>query len=378
MKFKIERAALLSHLNHVSKALAVRTPLPILTFIKCKVSEEGMLLVASDSDITIQTFLSVDAQTQKTLTVIEAGEIALPGKYFIELIKKSTKELLEITSDEKFQVIIKNGRSKYKLNGFDTVNYPKIEMITNEKRIPLTQLELKQLIQETAFACSMSSSRPILTGVHFLFQNQQLQAVATDSFRLGKTTLPLKQSVEPMDIVIPKKSLMELSKLLTDSEDIVYLAVQRNQVAFEFESMTFQTRLLDGTYPDTKEFVPQTFQTEIGLDIPELYEALDRASLMAKDQTSNVVRLRGDQQEQKIIIIAQSPEIGEIEEEVDANFIKGNTFEVACSSVFLLEALKTFESDEMMIGYNGSMRPLVLFETENEQMLQLIVPVRID
>ena len=251
-------------------------------------------------------------------------------------------------------------------------------MVTNEKRIPLTQLELKQLIQETAYACSISPNRPVLTGVHFLFQDQLLQAVATDSFRLGKTMLSLKQPVETVEIVIPKKSLMELGKLLTDSEEIVYLAIQRNQVAFEFEYMTLQTRLLDGIYPNTKEFVPQTFQTEIGLDISELYEALDRAALMAKDQASNVVRLRGDQKEQKIVIIARSPEVGEIEEEVDANFIKGNAFEIACSSVFLLEALKTFESDEIIIGYNGSMRPLVLFDAENDQMIQLIVPVRME
>lgn len=378
MKFKVDRASLLTHLNHVSKALAVRTPLPILTCIKCKASENGLLLVASDSDITVQTFLPMELKETQVLQVMEVGEIALPGKYFIELIKKSTKDTLEITSDEKFQVVIKNGRSKYKLNGFDTVNYPNIELIASDHKIQLSQKRLKEIIQQTFFSTSTNLSRPVLTGVLFDFQGGMLKCVATDSFRLSECLTPLKQQIEPVKVVIPKKSLVELNKLLIDSEDTIDLMIRRNQIAFQFDDMILQTRLLDGIYPETKEFVPQTYSTEIGIETSELYEAIDRASLMAKDQVSNVIKLRSYPEEQKLVIIASSPEIGEIEEEVDVNHIQGGAMEIACSSVYLLEALKAFESDEIVMGYNGTMRPLVIFDAEDDKMLQLIVPVRIE
>ena len=119
-------------------------------------------------------------------------------------------------------------------------------------------------------------------------------------------------------------------------------------------------------------------QTVKEIETSELYEAIDRASLMAKDQVSNVIKLRSYPEEQKLVIIASSPEIGEIEEEVDVNHIQGGAIEIACSSVYLLEALKAFESDEIVMGYNGTMRPLVMFDAEDDKMLQLIVPVRVE
>lgn len=378
MKIKIHRASLLEHLNYVSKALAVKTPLPILTCIKLEVSEEGLSLTASDSDITIQTFLPIEVKQNQVLKVEEEGKIALPGKYFIELIKKSNKEMLEISSDEKLQVIIKNGRNKYRLNGIDVVNYPHIDFIQSEQKITLTEKTLKQIIQQTAFSAATSLNRPVLTGIHFLFDNNVLECVATDSFRLSKSFVELNQSIEPVSFTIPKKSLVELGKLLKDTTDEVELVIQQNQVAFRFNYLSFQTRLLDGYYPSTKEFVPTAFNTEISVDKTELYEAVDRASLMSKDQISNVIRLQSFADEQKLVIIARSPEIGEIQEELDINAVKGENIDTACSSVFLLEALKTFEGDEIVLGYNGTTRPFVLNDVECDKILQLIVPVRID
>ena len=378
MKFKVNRASLLEHLNHVSKALAVKTPLPILTCIKCEVSEEGVSLTASDSDITIQTFLPIEVNQTLVLKIEKEGKIALPGKYFIELIKKSNEETLEISANEQLQVTIKNGRNKYKLNGLDVVNYPNIDFIQSEQKITIDEKTLKKIIHQTSFSAAVNLNRPILTGVQFAFKDDVLECVATDSFRLSKCFIEMDQSIEPISFTIPKKSLVELGKLLKDSTEKVELVIQRNQVAFRFDYMSFQTRLLDGIFPSTKEFVPAAFNTEIGVEKSELYKAVDRASLMSKDQMSNVIRLRSFEDEEKLVIIARSPEIGEIQEELDINIISGVSIDIACSSVYLLDALKAFEGDEIILGYNGTMRPFVINDVENKEMLQLIVPVRID
>ena len=378
MKFKVNRASLLEHLNHVSKALAVKTPLPILTCIKCEVSEEGVSLTASDSDITIQTFLPIEVNQTLVLKIEKEGKIALPGKYFIELIKKSNEETLEISANEQLQVTIKNGRNKYKLNGLDVVNYPNIDFIQSEQKITIDEKTLKKIIHQTSFSAAVNLNRPILTGVQFAFKDDVLECVATDSFRLSKCFIEMDQSIEPISFTIPKKSLVELGKLLKDSTEKVELVIQRNQVAFRFDYMSFQTRLLDGIFPSTKEFVPAAFNTEIGVEKSELYKAVDRASLMSKDQMSNVIRLRSFEDEEKLVIIARSPEIGEIQEELDINIISGVSIDIACSSVYLLDALKAFEGDEIILGYNGTMRPFVINDVEDKEMLQLIVPVRID
>ncbi len=202
--------------------------------------------------------------------------------------------------------------------------------------------------------------------------------VATDSFRLSKKIVPLNKLHEPFNIVIPGRSLIELSKILDDSHESVDVYLANNQILFQIGNISFQSRLLDGIYPETKEFVPTTFGIEIKANYHELYNAFDRAALIARDQVSNVVKLNILPEESKLLITANSPEVGKVEEEVQVEMISGGELRIACSALFIIDALKAINNSDVIMSFNGDMRPFILRDQYDETTIQLIVPVRME
>lgn len=378
MKIKVDRQLLLTQLSYISKAIPNKTPLPVLTGIKFVVSEEGLHLTTSDSDITINTFLPLEVNDTQVIQIDAIGSIIIPGKYFIEIIKKLNGDTIEISTFEGNYVMIKCGRSEYTLNGFDINQYPNIELIKNDDPIHMEKQLLKTIIRQTVFSTASSENRPVLTGVNFRYDADELMCVATDSFRLSKKIVPLNKLHKPFNIVIPGRSLTELSRILDDSHNSVDIYLANNQILFQIGNISFQSRLLDGIYPETKEFVPTTFGIEIKADYHELLNAFDRAALIARDQVSNVVKLNILPEEGKLLITAQSPEVGKVEEEVQVEMISGGELRIACSALFIIDALKAINNSDVIMSFNGDMRPFVLRDKYDETTIQLIVPVRME
>ena len=380
MKLKVDRQLLLNQLSYISKAIPSKTPLPVLTGIKFVVKEEGLYLTGSDSDITINTFLPLESEDTQVIQIDEVGAIVIPGKYFIEIIKKLNGDMIEISTFEGNYITIKCGRSEYTLNGFDVNQYPNIELIQNEAAIHMEKQLLKTIIRQTVFSVATNENRPVLTGVNFRYDESELVCIATDSFRLSKKIVPLGNEIKPFNIVIPGRSLIELSRILDDSQHSVEIYLASNQILFRIGNISFQTRLLDGIYPEMNEFIPTTVGIEIKANYQELYNAFDRAALIARDQLSNVVKLNIFPEEGKIQITANSPEVGKVEEVVQIEMINGSELHIACSALFIIDALKAINnpSSDVIIGFNGDMRPFILWDQNDETTIQLIVPVRME
>jgi len=380
LKLKVDRQLLLNQLSYISKAIPNKTPLPVLTGIKFVVTEEGLYLTSSDSDITINTFLPLEIDDTQVIQIDEVGAIVIPGKYFIEIIKKLNGSTIEISTFEGNYITIKCGRSEYTLNGFDVTQYPNIELIQNESAIHMEKQLLKTIIRQTVFSVATNENRPVLTGVNFRYDEEELVCIATDSFRLSKKIVPLKNETKPFNIVIPGRSLIELSRILDDSQHSVDIYLSSNQILFRTGNISFQTRLLDGIYPEMNEFIPTTVGIEIKANYQEVYNAFDRAALIARDQLSNVVKLNIFPEEGRMQITANSPEVGKVEEVVQIEMINGSELHIACSALFIIDALKAINnpSSDVIIGFNGDMRPFILWDQNDETTIQLIVPVRME
>ena len=378
LKLKVDRHLLLTQLSYISKAIPNRTPLPALMGIKFVVVEDGLYLTSSDSDITINTYLPLEVNDKQVIKIDEVGAIVIPGKYFIEIIRKLNGDMIEISIFEENYITIKCGRSEYTLNGFDVEQYPNIELIKDGNAIYMEKQLLKTIIRQTVFSVATNENRPALTGVNFRYDEDELVCVATDSFRLSKKVLPLDNVSKLFNIVIPGRSLIELSKILDDSHQSVDIYISSNQILFQIGNISFQSRLLDGIYPDTQEFVPTTFGIEIMANYQELYNAFDRAALIASNQTSHIVMINILPEEGKMIVKASSPEVGKMEEVVGIKMIKGSELRIACSSSFFLDALKAINASEVVLGFNGDMHPFILREQNDESTIQLIVPLRME
>jgi len=381
MKVKIDRGALFAKLVHVTKALPVKTSLHALTGVKFVANGEGVHLTASDSDITINAFLPAVSGDSNLVMVEVPGEVIIPGKYFFEIIRKLEADTIEINTFEDNDILIRSDKGEYTLKGLDVLSYPRIEMPEEHQTFSIDTGILKTIINQTIFSVAVNESRPILTGVNLTFNGNQLNCVATDSFRLSKKIIPLHlEGLAPFNITIPGRSLNELAKILDAKDTKTEISIARNQVRFVQDEIAFQSRLLEGEYPDTESFIPTSFAIQVKVDYRELYSAIDRVSLMAKEERANVAKINILPEESALTIKTNSPEIGKIEETVKIKAHKGAPLQIACSSLFLLDSLKAIQNvdADVIMGFNGEMKPFVLIDERDETNLQLIVPVRLE
>jgi DNA polymerase-3 subunit beta len=376
MIFSINRNVLLDNLLVIQRGLPNKTPLPILNAIKFVVNEDHLILTASNSDLAIE--LTIE---NKSLKVKQTGKAAIPGRFLIEIIRKLEATTIEFAVVEDRTVIIKAERSDFKLNLPDVLDYPEVDFLDLKQPLILDSEIIKTIIKETNYAAANTEKRPILTGVNFQYENNQLFITATDSYRLSKKEIKLRDKIDPFNFVIPRKSLEELSKILDLVSENVEIYVNPNKVLFKFPNIMFQTRLLEGRYPDTSRIVPTDFPVVIPFNKEELLAAVERVSLLSprdRDTNYNIIKLtlRPDH---VVEISSTNPEVGDALEEITPNGrVVGSSLQIAFSSRYLIEALKSFASSDITISFAGEVRPFVLHGPLDIDLLHLILPVRID
>lgn len=386
MKIKIDRQALISKLNHVTKALPVKTTLPILTGIKFVTTENGISLTGSDSDITINTSLPLELFTEKgnvrLIEIEEAGGIVIPGKYFFEIIKKLEADTIEINTFDDTDILIRGDKGEYTLKGLPAENYPQIELSNILHHFTMPTAELKTIVAQTLFSVAVNEARPALTGVNFKYADGLLACTATDSFRLSqRTTAGLANNdLSEFNVTIPGRSLSELGKTIDIADPETVIKITNNQILFKNGDMSFQSRLLEGVYPDVASFIPTTFEIKVTVGYRELFNAVDRVSLMAREDRANVAKISILPEENHLMMKSNSSEIGKIEEVVKIKAQTGSKLSIACSSLFLLDSLKAIEhvDGDVTFGFNGDMKPFVVLDNQDDSNLQLIVPVRLE
>ncbi|ART74561.1 DNA polymerase III subunit beta [Sutcliffiella horikoshii] len=376
MKFIIQRDKLVQSVQDVLKAVSSRTTIPILTGIKIVATEEGVTLTGSDSDISIESFIPCEEDGSENVEVKTAGSVVLQARFFSEIIKKLPMDTVEIEVQNQYVTTIRSGKSEFNLNGQDAAEYPHLPQVEEQNvfRVP-TDL-LKNIIRQTVFAVSTSETRPILTGVNWKLENHELICIATDSHRLAlrKAKVEAENNIT-CNVVIPGKSLNELNKILDDTNELLDIVVTENQVLFKAKNILFFSRLLDGNYPDTSRLIPAESKTDITVTTKEFLQAIDRASLLAREGRNNVVKL-ATLESDTLEVSSNSPEVGKVVEQIQSNSIDGEELKISFSAKYMMDALKALEGNEILINFTGAMRPFVIKTLHDDSMLQLILPVR--
>uniref|UniRef100_UPI000C26AFFC DNA polymerase III subunit beta n=1 Tax=Mycobacteroides abscessus TaxID=36809 RepID=UPI000C26AFFC len=236
---------------------------------------------------------------------------------------------------------------------------------------------LKTMVKQTAFAAATTELRPILTGIMWALEGDQLRFVATDSHRLASRRSFVEASAELSleNIVTPGKSMQELNKILPDNDSLVDIVVTDNQILFKTEKILFYSRLLNGTYPDVNRIIPQQSKTDIILNTKEFLHAIERASLLAKDGKNNVVKFSVTPLS-SVELSSISPEVGKVTEELQASSVEGEELKISFNAKYMLDTLRVIDSEEVKIRFTGAMSPFIIHPTDHEQSLYLILPVR--
>lgn len=378
MKFTINRPAFISQLNNVLRAISSKTTIPILTGLKMVVDKERIVLTGSNSDITIESVIDAN-NPDYNLTVEDPGAIVLPARFFSEIVKKLPDKQVTIEVTSGFQADITSGTAKFQINGQDAENFPHLPEVETDKTITLPNDVLQEVIRQTVIAVSKQESRPILAGIHITLHDGLLTAVATDSHRLAQRKVALKDVDNGIDfdVIIPGKSMNELSGMISDVDEDVLVQVTENQILFIFGNTHFYSRLLEGNYPETSQLIPDTADTTVELDAGSFLASIERASLLSHESRNDVVKLTLKPSENLVRISSDSPDIGTVEEEVATTALDGNDLEISFNPNYMKDALRSFGQTTVKISFTSPLRPFTLVPTEDgENFVHLITPVR--
>lgn len=377
MKFTINRPAFINQLNNVLRAISSKTTIPILTGLKMVVTDHSVILTGSDADITIESTLDA-SDSSYGLSIEEPGAIVLPARFFNEVIKKLPDKQATIEVFNGLQVRITSGTAEFTINGQDVNNYPHLPEVESENTVELASDMLREVIDQTRIAVSKQESRPILTGIHVTLNNGILTAVATDSHRLAQRKVELPETADrDFDIVLPGASMTELAKMIADEKDGVKMQITENQALFIFGNTHFYSRLLEGNYPETSRLIPESSDTRLEITASDLLASIERASLLSHESRNNVVKLSVNPENKIATVSGTSADVGNVEEEINADQIVGNPLEISFNPDYMRDALKSFGQTKILISFTTALRPFTLVPTEEKaNFVQLITPVR--
>ena len=369
MNFKISKKEFLDALTLSTRAVSSTTPLPSLAGIKIIVTKESLILISSDSNISIKT--AINNNDKNALIIVEEGEIVVDARYLLEIVRRIDSDFISVETIDGTLTKIYGDKSEYKINGIKASEYPEINFKVSEDTVFKLETTLfNQIIDETAFACSDKETRPVLTGVNFRAEDGKLFVNATDSYRLASKNITLDTPLN-FNITIPAKYLNEIYHSISTEKEIT-IAIDAQKISFLFGNTIIDTRLLDDAFPDTSRLVPNSFSQVLVVNSRELINAIDRTSFIKSDGKNTVKFVINENK----IDITSSNQIGSSFEQINVVSYEGNPLEISCSGKYLQDAIKAIGSDNVTIRFSGELKPMIVQNGDDNTLIQLISPVR--
>ena len=372
MKFIIERAVLLKTLGHVQNIVERRNTVPVLSNVRIEANGNGISFKATDMDTEITEV--VDAK------ILENGAITAPAHMMYDIVRKlSDGSEVELTyPDEKDQLSIASGRSKFSLSTIGVEDFPVISTDSLPTSFMMKREELKDVIDRTQFAASTEETRYYLNGLYIHPKNEGdtkvLRIVATDGHRLACVESPLPQGAENLNgVIIPRKTIGEIRKLLDDtSVENVSIAMSDNKVRFTLEDVTLTSKLIDGTYPDYERVIPTENDKILELNVKNLATAVDRVSVVA-ERTRAIKMITN---KNHVIITTSSPDLGSAIEEIEASY-DNESMEIGYNFRYLLDILGELKGETARFSFSDSSSPSVIHDTSDASAIYVLMPMRV-
>lgn len=347
----------------VSKAISNKITNPILEGIKIVAEDDTLTLSATDTELSIERKIKANIK--------EEGEAVVPGKFITEFVKKLTNEMVELELNDKNQMIIKYDDSQSTIQCYNVLEYPSFKKLESKNFFGISKKDLKTIINKTIFSVAVDDSRPILKGVLFDIDKNVLNAIALDGYRLAKVKKNIVSNMT-ISIVIPSKSLNEISRILDDSDDIINVYVDTNMIMVDFGDTKVTTRLLEGDFVNYKQIIAANYETVCIINKEQFVDALERASLLSKVGQGNCVKF---EVKEKNLCITSNSELGNIKENVQTN-TTGKELLIAFNARYFIEDLRANSDEFVKICFNSPANPCVIVPVEGDEFLYLILPVR--
>ena len=367
MKFTIARDTFLNSLQLVAGVVERRQTLPVLS---------NVLFVLEGTDLSITgTDLEVEVVSKtQPHTVVESGSVTIPARKLFDIVRSLSEGAdIEVSTDGD-RALVKSGRSRFTLSTLPASEFPNVEQGAQSCRFDIAQGQLKGLIDRVSFSMAQQDVRYYLNGMLFEVNAEHLRLVATDGHRLAMTTQTISGLTdEPMQAIMPRKGVLELSRMLAETEDPVSISLGTNHMCVSADSYRFTSKLVDGKFPDYDRVLPKNADKQITGGRESLKQSFARAAILSNEKYRGI---RMHVEENLIRITANNPEQEQAEEEVAITYA-GESLEIGFNVSYMIEALNTLKEDEIQIKLADSNSSALMQAKGDESTLYVIMPMRL-
>ena len=365
MKLTFQKTALLNGINIVLKAVPSKTTMPILECILIDASTDEIKLTANDMELGIETKVEGD--------ILEKGKIALDAKLFSEIARKlsDSDSLVTIESDEKFNTVIACENSVFKIQGKDGEEFSYLPYIERNKNITLSQFSLKEVIRQTIFSISVNDSNKMMTGELFEVNGDTLRVVSLDGHRMAIRKIVLKDEYESTKVIVPGKTLNEISKILTgDNEKEVHIFFGANHILFEFDDTIVVSRLIEGEYFKVDQMLSSDYATKVTLNKKDFLDSIERAIILIRENDKKPIILNIEDSKMSLKL---NSSFGTMNAEILIHKT-GQDLMIGFNPKFLSDALRIIDDEEVTLYMMNAKSPCFI-KDEEENYIYLILPV---
>ena len=363
MKLICSKSELQKSVNISLKAVSSKTTMPILECILINASASEITFTSNDMELGIET---------KVQGIIEEkGIVALDAKLFSEIIRKLPDNEVVIQTDDKLNTTITCEKAKFTIPGRDGEDFAYLPMIEKNDGIVLSQYTLKEVIRQTIFSIATNENNKLMTGELFEIKDNILKVVSLDGHRIAIRKIELKESYGDKKVVVPGKTLNEISKILSgEVEDQVQIFFTDNHIVFEFDDTVVVSRLIEGEYFRIEQMLSSDYETKIKINKREFLNCIDRATLFVKEGEKKpiIINIEGNQ-----MVLNINSQIGSMNEDID-NAKEGKDIMIGFNPRFLIDALKVIDDEEITIYLVNPKAPCFI-KDETESYIYLILPV---
>jgi DNA polymerase-3 subunit beta len=375
MKVSVLQENLAKGLNIVSRAVSPRSTLPVLSNVLVATDEGRLRLSATNLELGITCWIGAKIE--------EEGSTTVPARTFTELVGTLSDQQVEMSLSVRTQTLnVHSGSSNTDLKCIDSQEFPPMPTPDSGDAIPISVNDLKEMIQQVAFAASTDEARPILTGVLVTVNGDELTMASADGFRLSVRKANLSSSTSrPQLAVVPARALSELARIISDGDQMVdmILPPDRGQVIFQMQDIQLVSQLIEGTFPDYEQIIPRSKETRSVLSTSSFLKACKQAEIFAREG-SHIARINitpgGELKPGSIMISGQSEETGSSQSEMDAS-IDGSPLLIAFNVRFLREVLEVVKTPEIALETSVDTAPGIIRPVGDDSFLHVIMPMHL-
>lgn len=363
MKLVCKRSNLLNGVQIVSKAVPSKTTMTILECILIDATKGTIVLTANDMELGIET--QIDGE------IIERGIIAIDAKILLEMVRKLPDNEVVIESDNQFNVLISCEKAVFRISGKSGEDFSYLPKIDKNEPVILSQFALKEVVRQTIFSISDNDNNKLMTGELFDINDNILKVVSLDGHRISVRKIELKNSYENQKVIIPGKTLNEITKILTGEADKdVSIFFTDKHVVFEFDQTVVVSRLIDGQYFKIDQMLSTDYETKFSINKREFFNCIDRATLLVKEGDKKPIIMSVT--DESLALKIQSS-IGRMNEDIDITK-QGKDIMIGFNPKFLIDALKVIDDEEISIYMVNPKAPCIIRD-DKESYIYLILPV---